>query len=155
MSQGSENRGDVAHLRRLGRIEREIREVIAGHLLSGFRGELSGFVSVSRVVVSRDLRHAKVLITVLGTEADRTASLKELAAHAYEIQGLVNHALRMKFVPRLTFAYDEGMENSLRVEKILREIAIQNQNQNQDTTSSPIKDGLENTTENTPKDENK
>jgi ribosome-binding factor A len=104
-------------------VEKEIREVIATYLLSGFRGETHGFVSVSRVQASRDLHHAKVFITVMGSEEDRKLTLAELNAHAYEIQGEVNRHLRLKFVPRLQFEYDAGMENSMRVDKILRDLA--------------------------------
>lgn len=123
MSRGHEKRGDMAHERRIGRVEKEIREVIATYLLGGFKGDLHGFVSVSRVQVSRDLRHAKVFVTVMGTDAEREATLEALESHAYEIQGEVNRALRMKFVPRLSFAYDTGMENSIRVDQILRNLA--------------------------------
>lgn len=108
--------------RRLPRVEKEIQQVIGAYLLGRFRGQLHGLVSVSRVIVSGDLRTAKVYVTVMGSEVDRETSLEELQSHAYEIQSEVNRQLRMKFCPRLSFFYDEGFDNSLRVEKILRDI---------------------------------
>jgi ribosome-binding factor A len=69
------------------------------------------------------LRHAKVFVTVMGTDTERETTLEALESHAYEIQGEVNRALRMKFVPRLSFAYDAGQENAMRVDQILRNLA--------------------------------
>lgn len=110
---------------RLQRVEREIREVIGTYLLSGFRGTLPAIVSISRVIVSADLRQAKVLVTAMGfgeEKADHRAVIAELKAHGHEVQHYVNAKLRMKFCPRLTFIYDEGFENAMKVENILREL---------------------------------
>lgn len=109
--------------RRILRVEREIREVISAYLLGGFRGELPGFVTVSRVIVSRDLRNAKVFVGVLGTEEEREVSLESLTAHAFEVQSEINRQLRMKFCPRVHFRLDESMEKHLKVERILHELA--------------------------------
>lgn len=122
MSRGTENRAGSAGGHRIQRVEREIREVIGVYLLSGFRGELHGIVSVSRVIVSKDLRQAKVFVTVMGSETDRKSSVSELQAQAYDIQSHVNHRLRMKYCPRLTFLYDEGFDHVLKVEKILHDL---------------------------------
>lgn len=124
MSRGSENRGDG---RRIPRVEREMREVIASYLISGFQSELGGFVSVSRVLVSKDLRHAKVFVTVMGENISHKAVVEELQSHAPEIQSEVNRRLRMKYCPRVTILYDEGFENVLKVERILRDLEIQRQ----------------------------
>lgn len=106
-------------------MEREIREVVGSYLLSGFRGELQGMVSVSRVIASKDLRTAKIFVTVMGTEAERKASVAELQDHAHEVQHEVNRRLQMKFCPKLTFLYDEGFDNVMRVEQILRDLGEQ------------------------------
>ena len=116
-----ENRGSGGH--RIPRVEREIREVIGSYLLGGFRGDLPPFVSVSRVIASRDLRNAKILVTAMGENVDRAACVKELQAHAHEIQRVVNQRLRMKHCPRLTFHYDHGFEHALKVESILRDLS--------------------------------
>lgn len=128
--------------RRIHRVEKEIREVIGAYLLRGFRGELPGIVSVSRVIVSKDLRNAKVLITLMVQAAvtspqpadDETAerqirqaherAVDELQAHAPEIQGEINRRLQMKHCPKLTFHYDDGFEHALKVETILRDLKL-------------------------------
>lgn len=134
---GGKGKGDG---RRVHRVEKEIREVIGAYLLRGFRGELPGLVSVSRVIVSKDLRTAKVLVTMMvqaavtsspseGSAADEKAlrrsydaAIDELQAHASEIQTEINRRLQMKHCPRLTFIYDDGLEHALRIESILRDL---------------------------------
>lgn len=120
MGRDSGTRGDG---RRIPRVEREMREVIGSYLISRLQGELEGFVSVSRVIVSKDLRQAKVMITVMGEGADPKVIIAQLKAHAPEIQSEVNRRLRMKYCPRITFLYDEGFENVLKVEKILQDLS--------------------------------
>ncbi len=128
MSSGSKTR-DLGQKRgggfRLLRVEREIRDIVAGYLINGCRGELPGIISVSRVVASKDLRNAKVLITALDPNVDRKALLEELQEHAHEVQQVVNQRLRMKYCPRLSFHYDTGMEHALKVESILRDLSLE------------------------------
>jgi ribosome-binding factor A len=136
MSRGNENRGGGSH--RLARVEREIREVIGLYLISGFRGELPGIVTVSRVQMSGDLRQGRVLITLMphpGAEgpADgsiefaklKKAAISELQAHAHEIQSELNRKLRLRFVPKISFSYDEGFDRAMRVENVLRGLNVE------------------------------
>jgi ribosome-binding factor A len=109
--------------RRVRRVEREMREVIASYLLTGFRGELKGLVSVSRVGVGRDLRSAHIFVSVMGEPGDADFSLKTLQENAYQVQNEIGRKLQMKFCPKLKFVLDESMANVLKVEQILREIS--------------------------------
>lgn len=124
--------------RRVQRVEKEIREVIGQYLIRGFRGELPGIVSVSRVIASKDLRTAKVLVTLLvpatvaspneedekKTRVAHDQTVDVLQAHAHQFQDEVNRCLKMKHCPRITFLYDDGFEHALRVESILRDLKI-------------------------------
>ena len=112
--------------RRIKRVEREVREVVARYLLTGFRGELSGLVSVSRVTMAGDLRAGRVFISVMGEPGDAEASLAEIKEFVHEIQTEVDKQLKMKFCPKLSFFLDESMEHVLKVEKILRDISAKN-----------------------------
>lgn len=138
MNRQSKERGIIGKLpkgpkgeegRRTSRVEREMRQVIANYLTTSFRGDMPGFVSVTRVIVSKDLRQSKVLFTVLPKDGEpenwRTfhkTCVMELQNHAGEVQAEVNSRLRMKYCPRITFIYDEGFDNALRVDNILREL---------------------------------
>ncbi len=121
-----ERRGAGGDDRRIKRVEREVRDVIARYLLGGFRGELSGLVSVSRVGMAGDFRSGKVFISVMGEPGDAEASLKSLRENGYDIQKEVDRQLKMQFCPKLSFHLDDSMEHVMKVEKILRDISAKN-----------------------------
>ena len=108
--------------RRIQKVEKEVRQVIANYLVGQFRGPLRGIVSVSRVVVSKDLRQAKVYITVFGSDEDREVSMEGLEAYAGEIQKEISRRLVMKFCPKLKFFIDEGADKVMKVDSILHEL---------------------------------
>lgn len=122
----AERRGAGGDERRIKRVEREVRDVIARYLIGGFRGELSGLVSVSRVGMAGDFRSGKVFISVMGEPGEAEVSLKSLRENAYDIQKEVDRQLKMQFCPKLSFHLDESMEHVLKVEKILRDISAKN-----------------------------
>ena len=128
----TENRGEKdSGNHRAARVEGEIRDVIASYLLGPLRGEIPGMVSVTRVIISGDMRQAKVLVTVMDPtgetgltgDALNKSTVTELQAHAYEIQEEIDHRLRMKFCPKLKFHFDDGFEHAMKVENILRQIS--------------------------------
>lgn len=110
---------------RLQKVEKEIREVIASHLLQFYRSELDGLISVSRVSVTSDLRQARVYVTHIGNEAALYENIEVLNSHAAEIQHLLAKKLAMKFTPKLRFYFDETFYNSLSVETKLKELKEQ------------------------------
>lgn len=134
MGRSQENRGG-SH--RVQRVEREIREVIATYLLGGFRGELPGFVSITRVMVTADLRTARGYITLMGGKDDsetqeafekrvkleRKEAVKELNAHAADFQHVLAQRLQMRYTPKLTFFYDDTYEETMRVQSVLNKIS--------------------------------
>ena len=116
---------------RTSRVEGEMRDVIANYLLLTLRRELPGMVTVTRVIVAKDLRAAKVLFTVMDPTGEsglegaalNKATLEVLKAQAYEVQAEVNAKLQMRYTPALTFLHDDGYENAMKVENILNEIS--------------------------------
>lgn len=129
----AERRGAGGDDRRIKRVEREVRDVIARYLLGGFRGELSGLVSVSRVGMAGDFRSGKVFISVMGSPGDAETSLKSLKHFGNEIQKEVDRQLKMQFCPKLSFHLDDSMEHVMKVEKILRDISAKNAASDEDS----------------------
>ena len=87
-----------------------------------------GFVTVTDVRTSADLRHAHVYVSVLGEAggpsdvAQREATLEGLrSAHGF-LQGRVAHELRLKRTPTLEFHYDDTTDRALRVDALIDEI---------------------------------
>jgi len=76
-------------------------------------------VSITHVVASRNLRNARVLVSILGHENDRETMLNVLRRHRAEIQSLINKDLILKYTPCLTFELDTSVEQGDRVLDLL------------------------------------
>ncbi len=96
--------------RRVSRVEKEIQVTIARYLISGFSQKLPGLVTVSTVRMPGDLRTAKVDISVLGTDSEKSEVLEILNRRAFEIQKYIGQELKMRFCPKLTFYEDHTTE---------------------------------------------
>jgi ribosome-binding factor A len=103
------------------RVNEAVREVLSGRLAAGLKDPRIGFVTVTAVDVSPDLRHARVYVSVLGSDEDRTQTLAGLrSSHGY-LQAQVGTELRMKRTPTLEFVYDESIETGMRISELLEE----------------------------------
>jgi ribosome-binding factor A len=108
--------------RRTERLSEEIREEVALLIASELKDPRIGFVTVTRVEVTPDLRTARIYVGVLGTEKQRTTSLAGLKQGAGFLRRALGRTLRLRYTPELLFQYDEGLEASDRVAKLLAEI---------------------------------
>lgn len=108
--------------RRTERLAEEIREEVALLIAGELKDPRIGFVTVTRVEVTPDLRTARVYVGVLGTEKQRTTSLAGLKQGAGFLRRALGRTLRLRHTPELVFQYDEGLEASDRVAKLLAEI---------------------------------
>ncbi len=97
-----------------------VREVVSAAIADGLKDPRVGFVTVTGVEASPDLRHAKVFVSVLGGAKARQATLDGLrASHGY-LQARVNDALHLKHTPQLEFVYDETTDRAMRIEALMR-----------------------------------
>ena len=105
---------------RMRRVNEAVREVLSDAIGgSDIKDPRIGFVTVTDVRTSPDLRHARVYVTVLGDGEQREASLTGLrSAHAL-LQRRVNSELRMKRTPTLEFLYDDTTDRVMRMEQLL------------------------------------
>jgi ribosome-binding factor A len=106
---------------RMRRVDEAMRQVLGDVLAQDLKDPRIGFVTVTDVKTSPDLRHARVYVSVLGDEAARDATLAGLtSAHGY-LQGRVARELRLKRTPELTFELDRTAERAARLERIFHE----------------------------------
>jgi len=104
---------------RMRRVDEAIRQVIGDVVASELKDPRVGFVTVTDVRTSADLRHARVYVSVLGTPEERQASLDGLQSAGGFLQGRVAAELRLKRTPALDFRYDETTERAMRLGSIL------------------------------------
>ena len=106
---------------RMRRVDEAMREVLSGAITSEIKDPRVGFVTVTAVETSPDLRHARVFVSVLGEDAQRERSLAGLrSAHGY-LQRRVADELTLKHTPTLDFLYDNSVDRSLRIQELLEE----------------------------------
>ncbi len=101
------------------RVDEGVRQVLADALAMELKDPRVGFVTVTDVRTSADLRHARVYVSVLGDDAQREATLAGLrSAHGY-LQARIARELRLKRTPTLEFTYDDTTDRALRVQALL------------------------------------
>lgn len=110
---------------RLRRVDEAIRQVIGDALAGDLKDPRVGFVTVTDVRTSPDLRHAHVHVSVLGDAERRESSMQGLrSAHGF-LQRRIAAELRLKRTPTLDFHYDETTDRAMRLEALLREQAAE------------------------------
>ena len=101
------------------RVDEAVRQVLGDAVAQDLKDPRVGFVTVTEVKTSPDLRHARVYVSVLGTPAEHDASLEGLrSAHGY-LQRRVARELRLKNTPELDFVLDETAERAFRLEELI------------------------------------
>lgn len=109
--------------RRADRVAEAIREEIATFLAESAKDpRIVGFVTVTGVEVSPDLRHAKVFVSVMGSEAEKAATFEGLASTASHLRSRVGRALRLRVAPEIHFREDESVARAARIESLLADI---------------------------------
>ena len=98
-----------------------MREVLSEAIATELKDPRVGFVTVTSVDTSPDLRHARVFVSVLGDDEQRDASLAGLSSSHGYLQSRVASRLRMKHTPTLEFAYDPSIERVMRINRLLSE----------------------------------
>src|SRR3954467_4030621 len=106
---------------RMRRINEVLREVVGAAISNDLSDPRIGFVTVTSVETSPDLRTAKVFVSVLGSEEEREATLEGLRSSHGVIQSRIAAETRMKRTPTLTFRYDDTIEKAARVNELLEE----------------------------------
>jgi ribosome-binding factor A len=101
------------------RVDEAVRAVLSEAITQGVKDPRVGFVTVTAVETSPDLRHATVFVSVLGSDAEREDSLAGLrSAHGF-LQRRVASELRLKHTPTLEFAFDDSVQRGMRITELL------------------------------------
>jgi ribosome-binding factor A len=109
--------------RRADRVAEAIREEVALFLRNSAKDpRISPLVTVTGCEVTRDLRHAKVFVSVMGTDAERAQTFEGLASAATHLRSHVGRALRLRLAPEITFRPDESIAHAARIEDLLAKI---------------------------------
>ena len=104
---------------RMRRVDEAVREVLSDAIAKDLQDPRVGFVTVTGVKTSPDLRHARVYVSVLGTDAERAEAMAGLASAHGLLQQAIGRELRMKRTPTLEFVFDESIDRGMRITELL------------------------------------
>ena len=107
---------------RIERLAHEFQQEIAMVIHQELKDPRLGFVTITRVELSKDLRYAKVFFSCLGTDDERAHSQRALEHSARFLHGLLKRRFRLKNIPELAFKYDASIEESIRMSKVLDQL---------------------------------
>ncbi len=96
------------------------------------------FATITRVEVSADLQHAQVYVSVMGEEEQRTETMQGLqSARGFLRKRVADELRHMRFVPDLHLQLDTSLDYSMRIEAVLREVALEREQRNEDEDGEP------------------
>jgi ribosome-binding factor A len=108
--------------KRLDRVNHLIREEVSLLLQRELKDPRLGFVTVTEVETSRDLRLAKVFVSVLGDEQQWASSLAALGSARGFIRNWLRQHLDLRVTPELEFRADRSMEHAARIQELLKQL---------------------------------
>ncbi|ABB31819.1 ribosome-binding factor A [Geobacter metallireducens RCH3] len=108
--------------KRSDKVAEAIHELVSGLLVKGLKDPRIGFVTITGVKVSDDIRHATIYYTVMGSDEAKKSTLHGLNSSVGFIRKEVSKELRLRFAPELIFKYDESIEYGNRIDQLLKEI---------------------------------
>jgi ribosome-binding factor A len=106
---------------RMRRVNEAIREVLGDAITTELKDPRIGFVTVTDVDTSPDLRSARVYVSVLGSPEERESTLAGLRSSHGVLQAKIASGMRLKRTPTLTFEYDESVDRGDRISRLLRD----------------------------------
>ncbi len=106
---------------RMRRVNEAVREVLSSRLAGGLKDPRIGFVTVTSVETSSDLRQARVYVSVLGSDEERETTLEGLQSSSGFLQAAIASQLRLKRTPTLEFAYDPSVDQGFRIAELIEE----------------------------------
>ncbi|MCE9607459.1 MAG: 30S ribosome-binding factor RbfA [Planctomycetia bacterium] len=108
--------------RRLLKAAQAIREVVSMAILSELKDPRVQHVTVTKVEVLPDMKQAKVYVTIMGEETQQRLALHGLQSSAGFLQHKIATRIDTRYTPRLEFIFDQGVKNTLEIDRILRRV---------------------------------
>src|SRR5882762_8181537 len=104
------------------RVAEAIRQTVGAFLTGSVRDPRVGFVTVTAVEVSSDLAHARIRVSVMGSDVEKERSLEGLASAARFLRSQLGRQLRLRVAPELRFELDRGLEHAIRIDEVLKRL---------------------------------
>ncbi len=107
---------------RINRISEEIRKEVSGIIQNELKDpRLPKFISVTGVNVTKDLRYAKIYISVLGNDEEKKSAVNGLKSAAGFIRREIGHRMQLRYTPEMLFELDNSIEQGAYISKLINE----------------------------------
>lgn len=116
---GLDRAGDMS--RRIDRVEEACKEELSEIIQRELKDPRVGFVTITCVKVSADLRHARVYVSILGNDQEVEESLAGLESARGYLRGLLGKHLRLKYLPEIEFIHEHVAEEALRLDELMKQ----------------------------------
>ncbi|MDD5436897.1 MAG: 30S ribosome-binding factor RbfA [Candidatus Omnitrophica bacterium] len=123
---------------RPGRVQEAIRQEIAKILQGEMKDPRIGFITITKVDLTKDLRYARVYFSVLGEEKEKKLALKGLNSAKGYIKGLLSDRIKLRYMPDIAFAIDESLEHTKHIYDILDKIKKERKDEAGDRGDSEV-----------------
>ncbi len=104
---------------RTGRVQEALRQEISKIVQQELKDPRLGFITITHVELTKDLRFAKVFFSVLGTQKEKVKTLKGLVSAKGHIKGLLADRVKLRYMPEIVFKLDESYEHAQEIYDIL------------------------------------
>ena len=119
---------------RIEKLQELIKQEMSKMLLREIKDPRIGFVTVTDVEMTGDLREAKIYVSIMGGEEKVQESLKGLKSALGFIRREIGRRIRLRFTPEISFALDTSLDYSEHIQKILLDIEKKGNRQNESDT---------------------
>lgn len=109
-------------IQRSERVQEAIRQEISRIVQLEMKDPRLGFITITKVELTKDLRYARVYFSVLGEDKDKKLTLKGLNSAKGYIKGLIADRIKLRFAPEIAFRIDESIEHTRHIDDILNKI---------------------------------
>jgi ribosome-binding factor A len=121
---------------RTDRLNSLLKEVISEVIHRDVRNpHLNEFVSITRVDITKDLHHAKVYVSIIGTDAQKSESIAALQSAAGFIAVNASKKVVMRYFPELRFILDDSVDKHMRIQQLLSDISEERETRRKDDKS--------------------
>jgi len=104
------------------RVQEALRQEISKIVQNELKDPRLGFLTITGVEITRDLRHAKVFFSTLGEMKDKRLALKGLNNAKGYIKGLISDRVKLRYMPQIEFKIDEALDRGQKIHDILEKI---------------------------------
>lgn len=111
------------NIKRVNRISEEVRRVVSELIFNGLKDpRIGSMTTITRVDVTRDLRFAKIYVSVLGEEDVKLDTIKGLNSAKGFIRKEIGNRIELRYAPEPIFFLDESIENAIHMSKLIEEV---------------------------------